>query len=149
MVRAVDRSTYDEMLSTGRMNSIPNTEIRRRLANYYRNVATIEDVLRDVPPYRENLLRLMPWRAQRAMLNRCAPNFSVDSHGRALVSLPERCELGLPREVTASAVAEIQNLELKRDLVRRLADLENRLKVYQRLIDQGKSLDELLAELKF
>ena len=147
--RAIDRSTYDEMLSTGRMNSIPNTEIRRRLANYYRNVATIEENLRETSPYRNNLVRLMPLPAQRAMFNRCALGFSVDSHGRALVSFPERCELELSQEVIASAVAEIQNPELKGDLLRRVAELDSRLKVYQRLIDQGKSLDAFLAETKF
>ena len=103
VARTVERSSYDELLSTGRMNSIPNTEVRRRLANYYRSVELIEDFVRVVPSYRENLLRVVPWQAQRALFNRCALDFSVDSHGRSLVSIPERCDLGLPREVTASA----------------------------------------------
>ena len=145
----VDRSTYDEMLSSGRMNSIPNIEIRRQLANYYRNMATSENFLRYEAPYREKIRRLMPWPVQYAMNQYCDTTFSLDSHGRALVSLPESCKLGLSPDVTAAAVAAIHNPDLKQDLVRRLNDLETRLKQYQRMIDQGKLLDELLADTIF
>ncbi|NJM35887.1 MAG: hypothetical protein HC850_15680 [Rhodomicrobium sp.] len=33
--RVVDRSTYNEILSVGAMNSIPNLAVRRRIANLY------------------------------------------------------------------------------------------------------------------
>ena len=52
LMRSVERSTYDEILSAGAMNSIPDVEVRRRLANFYMNVDAIEELMRYVPPYR-------------------------------------------------------------------------------------------------
>ena len=95
------------------------------------------------------MIRVVPLPAQRAMFNRCPLAFSVDSHGRALASFPESCELKLSQEVIAETVAGIHNPDLKGDLLRRVADLDSGLKVYQRLIHQGKSLDKFLAESEF
>jgi|SRR5687767_1024616 hypothetical protein len=149
LMRTVERSTYDEILSAGAMNSIPSLETRRRLANYYKNVAAIEDLMRYVPPYRENLRRRMPYPVQAAMFERCDDIASVDSRGAAMATLPERCVLGLSAEAVAAAVAAIHDPELKLDLVRRLSDLDTKLDNYQRLLDRGRALDSFLAEEKF
>lgn len=146
LMRTVERSTYDEILSAGAMNSIPNLEVRRRLANYYKNVAAIEDLMRYVPPYRESLRRLMPYPVQAAMFAHCDDIASVDSRGAAMASMPEHCALGLPPETVTGAVAAIQKPDLKLDLVRRISDLDTKLANYQRLLDRGKALDTFLAE---
>jgi hypothetical protein len=149
LMRTVERSTYDEILSAGAMNSIPSLEARRRLANYYKNVAAIEDLMRYVPTCRENLRRRMPYPVQAAMFERCDDIASVDSRGAAMATLPERCELGLSPEAIAEAVEAIHDRELKLDLVRRLSDLDTKLENYQRLLDRGKALDGFLAEERF
>jgi hypothetical protein len=149
LMRTVERSTYDEILSAGAMNSIPSLEARRRLANYYKNIAAIEDLIRYVPPYRESLRRRMPYPVQAAMFERCDDIASVDSLGAAMAALPERCELGLSAATVAAAVASIHDPELKLDLVRRLSDLDTKLENYQRLLDRGKALDGFLAEERF
>ncbi len=146
LMRSVERSTYDEILSAGAMNSIPNLAVRRRLANYYKNVGAIEELMRYVPPYRENLRRFMPYPVQAAMFAHCDDIAVVDTSGAASASLPQRCDLDLPPETVAAAVAAILNPELKLDLARRLADLDTKLTNYQRLIDRGRALDTFLAE---
>lgn len=148
LMRTVERSTYDEILSAGAMNSIPNLEVRRRLANYYKNVAAIEDLMRYVPPYREELRRLMPYPVQAAMFKRCDDIASVDARGAAMASMPEHCDLGLPPETVAAAVAALQQPELRLDLVRRLSDLDTKLANYRRLLDRGNALDAFLAEAR-
>jgi hypothetical protein len=131
------------------MNSIPSLEARRRLANYYKNVAAIEDLMRYVPPYRESLRRRMPYPVQAAMFERCDDIASVDSRGAATAALPERCELGLSAATIAAAVASIHDPEVKLDLVRRISDLDTKLENYQRLLDRGRALDRFLAEEGF
>ena len=146
LMRTVERSTYDEILSAGAMNSIPDVEVRRRIANYYKNVDAIEELMRYVPPYRENLRRYLPYTVQSAIFERCDDVASVDSRGYASATLPERCDLGLPAQVIAAGIAAIRTPDLRLDLARRLADLDTKLKNYQRLVDRGAVLDQFLAE---
>ena len=147
--RTVERSTYDEILSAGAMNSIPDVQVRMRIANYYKNVAAIEDLMRFIPPYRENLRRLMPYPVIAAMFEHCDDTPAVDARGTATAALPDRCDPGLQPATVAAAVAAIHTPDLKLDLGRRLADLDTKLSNYQRLIDRGKALDDFLAEAKF
>jgi hypothetical protein len=149
LMRTVERSTYDELLSAGAMNSIPDVEVRRRLASYYKNVDAIEELMRYIPPYRENLRRQMPYAAQSAIFERCDDVATVDAHGYVTTTLPADCRPGLPPEVVASAVAAIRTQELRLDLGRRLTDLDTKLKNYQRLVDRGQVLDEFLAQANF
>jgi hypothetical protein len=149
LMRTVERSTYDEVLSTGAMNSIPVVEVRRRLAGYYKNVSAIEELMRFVPPYRENLRRFMPYPVLAAMFEHCDDTASMDAHGTVTSTLPERCDPGLQPATVATAVAALHTPELRLDLGRRLADLDTKLTNYQRLIDRGEVLDEFLASATF
>lgn len=144
--RAVERSTYDEILSAGAMNSIRNLEVRRRIVIHYKTVEATEDSLRYRAPYVDNLRRYMPYNVQAVALERCRSDTAVDARGFASVTLGANCELGLPSEMVAAGIAAIRIPELKLDLVRRLADLESKLLLYQRLIERGQSLDQFLAE---
>lgn len=146
LMRSVERSTYDEILSAGAMNSIPDVEVRRRLANFYKNVDAIEELMRYVPPYRETLRRYMPYAVQAAIFEHCNDVASVDARGFVSSTLPERCDLGLPVETIGPGISAIRTPELKLDLARRLADLDTKLKNYQRLVERGASLDRFLAE---
>ena len=49
--RPVERSTYDEILSAGAMNSIRNLEVRRRIVIHYKTVEATEASLRNRTPY--------------------------------------------------------------------------------------------------
>ena len=56
------------------------------------------------------------------------------------------CELGLPSETVAAGITAIRIPEIRLDLVLRLADLDLKFMLYQRLIDRGQELDQFLAE---
>jgi hypothetical protein len=144
--RSVERSTYDEILSIGAMNSIRNLEVRRRIVIHYKTVEATEEMLRIRVPYGDNLRRYMPYAVQAAANERCRTDSVVDTRGFATLKLRRNCDLELPSETVVAGIAEIRILELKRDLVRRLADLDMKLALYQRVIDRGQTLDEFLAE---
>jgi hypothetical protein len=146
--RVVDRSTYNEILSVGAMNSIPNLAVRRRIANFYQNAEAIEAILNYVPVYRENLRRRMPYPVQEAMLAYCDDISVTDERGAPSNSLPEECDLNLAPAAIAEAVAELLDPELRRDLVRRIADLDTKRINNRRLIDRAQALDKILAEAK-
>lgn len=144
--RAVERSTYDEILSAGAMNSIRNLEARRRIVIYYKTVEATEEVLRYRTPYVDNLRRHMPYSVQAAAFERCRSHTSNDARGLATVTLRANCALGLPSETVGAGITAIRIPELKLDLVRRLADLDTKFMLYQRLIDRGQGLEQFLAE---
>jgi hypothetical protein len=146
--RVVDRSTYNEILSVGAMNSIPNLAVRRRIANFYQNAEAIESILNYIPPYRERLRRLMPYPVQEAMLAYCDDISVTDERGAPSNTLPEHCDLKLPPEEAAKAASALLDPELKLDLVRRIADLDTKRINNQRLSDRAQALDKVLAETK-
>jgi len=144
--RTVERSTYDELVSAGAMNLIRNLEVRRRIVIYYKTVEVTEELLRYRVPYSDTLRSYMPYAVQAVAVERCRSHSAVDTRGFATLTLRSNCELGLPSETVAAAIAEIRIPELKRELIRRLADLDQKAFLYQRLIERGQALDQFLAE---
>ena len=144
--RRVERKTYDEILSAGAMNLIRNLEVRSRLGVYYKSVAEAEELVRNDPPYRDNLRRHMPYPVQAVIFERCYGNTSLDARGGVWVTSQPSCELGLPSETIKAAVAAIRIPELKLDLIRRIAELDYNLRIYQNITNRGQVLDQFLAE---
>ena len=146
ITRTVERSTFDEMLSAGAMNSIRNIEVRRRLAIYYKNVEVAERLMEGIPPYRENLRQHMPYAVQAAIFERCENKRVVDARGNVRVSMLANCDPGLPAETVAAGISAIRIPELKLKLVHRISDLDYKLSLSQRLIERSQVLDQFLAE---
>ena len=144
--RPGERSTYDEILSAGAMNTIRNLEVRRRIVIHYNTVEATDASLRFRTPYSDNLRRYMPYAVQATAFERCRPATVVDARGFATVTMRENCDLGLPSETIAAGITAIRIPELKLDLVRRLAELDLNFMLYQRLIERGQALDQFLAE---
>lgn len=144
--RRVERSSYDELLSAGEMNLISNLEVRSRLAIYYKGVAEGEELIQHDPPYRESLRRHMPYAVQAAIFERCSAPASVDARGSSWVVVQPSCELDLPSETVRAAIAAIRIPEIKLDLIRRIADLDYNLRLYQNMINRGQQLDKFLGE---
>jgi hypothetical protein len=94
--RTVDRSTFDQILSTGAMNSIRNIEVWARIAIFYQSVESTDQTIERMPPYRQNLRRHMPYSVQAAMVERCDNERVFDSRGFVIVTMRENCKLDLP-----------------------------------------------------
>jgi len=144
--RPVERSTFDEILSAGAMNTIRNLEVRTRLAIYYKTVESAEQSMEGIPPYRMSLRRHMPYTVQAAIFEQCKNNPSIDDRGFVWVTMLMDCELVLPAETVAVSISAIHIPELKLDLSQRLSDLDYKLSLSNRLIERGKVLDQFLAE---
>jgi len=144
--RTIERSTFDQILSTGAMNSIQNIEVWARISIFYRSVESTDQVIERMPPYRQNLRRHMPYSVQAAMVERCDNERVFDSRGFVIVTIRENCKLDLPAETVAAGVIAIRRPELKLDLTYRLNDLDMRILYCERLIEQAQRLDHFLAE---
>lgn len=142
------RATYDELLSVGIANAIPNIEARTRLANYYLGLQNSQQIQQERIPYRQSLRRFMPHVIQSAVRQNCGDIFESGEDGVVLIYLPEECSLSLDQAVIDSAIDKTllyENLEV--DLTQRLADLENKVTNLRNYITPTRELASQLAEL--
>ena len=87
---APQRATYDELLSIGIANAIPDAVVRGRLANYYLGLLNSRKIQQEQAPYRRNLRRYMPHEVQSAVRDRCGDIFESREDGVVLISFPAK-----------------------------------------------------------
>ncbi len=143
--RPLTRGAYDEIQSVGALDTLGNVATRDKIANYYIAVETSEATFRNVPPYREIVRRVIPYRIQARIRAACAEVMTTATTGLARLTLPERCTLQLDRSDLAQAAARVRAAPgLDLDVTRLLADLD------QKLIQTERSQERaarLIAEL--
>ncbi len=122
------RATYDELLSVGIANAIPDVNVRNLLGNYYLALENSKMIQQERVPFRTNLRRHMPYLAASGVRENCGDKFQIGEHGVVGITLPKDCKLDLPAEVVAEAI-EVLGMynELELDLAQQLGDLENKL----------------------
>ena len=122
------RATYDELLSMGIANAIPNVHIRSRLANFYLGLQNSKEIQQERMPFRQNIRRYMPHIVQNAVRENCGDIFESRDDGVILISLPEECDLALAPTVIDEAVARtLLYNDLEIGLTQSVADLENKI----------------------
>ena len=142
------RATYDELLSIGIANAIPDAEVRRLLANYYLGLENSKQIQQERVPFRSNLRRYMPYAVQSVVREKCGDQFESGSTGIITVSLPRECALNLDLSLTAEAVTAVfryGNLEL--DLTQSVSDLENKVMNLNNYIAPTREIIVRLTEL--
>jgi hypothetical protein len=145
--RRVGRDTYDELLSVGGINTIRSLIVRQRLAQYYRAMYTSEESFLNTPSYQDALRRSMPYEAQSAFrVGECTNTFSTDETGAPVITVPEKCDLGLTQEQVSAIVERLIDAELEPDIIRVLSDIDVKLLLFQVVIDRAKELYDFLGE---
>ncbi len=143
--RPMVRTSYDEVLSIGALETLGNVTVRQKIANYYIAVEVSETTFRNVPAYREVMRRAIPYRVQERIREACAERMDTAPSGFVQLSLPAECELGLSRVEIARAAARVRatpGLEL--DLTRHLGDIDQKFIQFTR---SEARAHELYAEL--
>jgi len=140
------RNTYDELLSIGIANAVPDVTVRIRLANYYVGLENSRLIQQDRMPIRDNLRRYMPHIAQNSVRRNCGDIFTSGDDGVVIITLPEECELDLdPTEIHESVKKTLYYEDLEIDLTQALADLENKLLSLSNYI---APTEEVIAQLE-
>lgn len=128
--RPVRSFTYDELVATGSLARIGSQELRRQLDLYHLGLSSINANLRDVPPYRDRIRRVMPYIVQERIRSRCGEQ-TREVNGAVIRTLPLSCRVGLDGEVIASALIRLRAApEMELDLTRYITDIDQRLDAY-------------------
>jgi hypothetical protein len=127
--RPMNRAAYDEVLSTGALDTVGDPQTREKITNYYLGVETSEATFRSVPQYREIVRSAIPYHVQERIREACAEILDLgDPSGLRRMRLPEHCDLGLPADEIARAAARVRGTAgLELALTRQLADLDQKL----------------------
>ncbi len=142
------RATYDELLSIGIANAIPDSKVRSHLANLYNGLDNSKAIQQEITPLRNNLRSHMPYAVQSEIFKRCGDAVGFLENGVVVVSLPEVCDLKLDPMLTSEAVVALRSYEdLERDLTRRLSELEGKLLNLANYIQPTRDMVTRLAEL--
>jgi hypothetical protein len=140
--RPMRRFTYDELVSTGSLARISEPELREQLDLYYLGLTSIDENIRNVPPYRDRIRREMPYEAQQGIRSRCGEQVR-EAKGAVIRSLPPLCRTGLERGVISDAVARLRAApEMDRDLTRYITDIDQKLDAYRRAKERARELRE-------
>ena len=146
--REYGRDTYNEILSVGANNAISDIAVRKRLANFYRSIKAQISSLQNTTSYRELVRRNMPYRAQQAIRAACGDIVTTGKNGEPVLVLPSDCDPDLSPSEVSSAIATILELNIRKDLVRQLSNLDAKLFAGPLVIDRTNMLDAYLIEIQ-
>lgn len=131
--RPMVRTSYDEVLSVGAVNTLGAPALRQKLANYYVGVDVSEVTFRTVTAYRETGRRSIPYAVQSRVRELCAEHMNTTANGFVELVLPARCTLDLPPAVLARAAARVRGTPgLELDVTRLLADVDQKIIQFDR-----------------
>ncbi len=142
--REMGRDTYDEILSAGGTSAISNAVVRKKLTNFYRSMTASTARMQYIPPYRDTIRKLLPYRAQTAIRAACNDVISTGKNNEAKITLPENCQPILAPVETSQAIRIVLEQDIRQDLNRLLSDLDNKLSAAQLIIDRVELLDKYL-----
>ncbi len=147
--RPIGKDTYNELLSVGAINSIPDVVVRQRIAEYYRASEGAEFFFTTIPPYMDALRTAMPYDVQAALRERgCVGTYYADDTGAATAILPETCNPNLTDEQISSAINRLVEADLEQELGRALADIDVKLLLFHTAIARSQNLYDFLEETK-
>ena len=130
--RPLTRAAYDEMAGAGLSRSVGDKEMRARLTAYYTQIRQFDVTALGLTSYRERLRRALPYSAQEAIRRKCGDRVTTFSNGAQLASLPESCSPGIGDAEVAAASSNLLSANLNEDLVRHIADLDQKIAGFER-----------------
>ena len=145
--REIGRDCYDEVLSVGANHAIPNIEVRKRLANYYRSIASQKNNLESMTPYRELIREHLRYPVQAAIREACDDITTTGESGEPIISLPTTCHPKLDADEITKAVSDILKLNISHKLTRQLSDLDLKLTSGELLIKRTTLITNYLKDL--
>lgn len=131
--RPLERSAYDEMLSSGVGRDETGLQTRSEMAAYYAQIPQFNENVLSITDYKDTLRRAMPYWVQQRIAEGCADTVRTLPTGVQIVSMAADCHVDLEPKLAAAAVARLRETAgLDLDLTRQLADLDQKLFLFKR-----------------
>lgn len=142
---SVQRATYDEILSSGVAEAIPEPELRTHLANFYLNAEATRQLIVATTPYRQQIRLYLPNNIQTAIRESCDDRYIPTDRNLLILKLPESCAIEFQQDQIIEAIDALNEYRLlERELVQRLASIAVRRSAIQAHLLLIDSLIEVL-----
>ncbi len=136
---SVQRATYDEILSSGIAEAIPDLELRTRLSNVFLNAEAVRQVVVAETPYRQQIRTYLPNDIQAAIRENCSDEYIPMKNSLLILKLPETCTIEFREDQVSAAIEALDDYtQLERQLVQRLASVsvtKSAIEAHMLLID--------------
>jgi hypothetical protein len=143
----MERSAYDEMISSGMAKSFGDPAIRRQLSSYYAGTERLEAGTIFSPGYREWIRREMRFSVQEKLRELCSDVVSRSAGGLETVTLPEHCSLQLEPAAAAQAAGELSRKpDLRQELTRQIGDLDVKVARFGRWLRDARDTRQALEK---
>lgn len=131
-LRPMLRTGYDEMTGAGVTHGVGNRETRSRLTNYYTQMRQFDVTALNSTSYRERLRRTLPYQVQRTIRESCGERVTTLPSGAQVAAFPDHCAPGLDPATVRLAVSRLHAADLREDITRQIADLDQKLSGFDR-----------------
>ena len=134
------RGAYDEMISAGRGNLIPDTGLRKRLAIFYSELEQDNVTWNEEKPYRELVRTFLPVAIQMKTHEACESS-DVGAGGALKLTQPDACGVALSAAEIAEGVAALKNAPaFKLELNRQISSDESKMRLFRARAEQVKAM---------
>jgi len=115
---APNRSTFDELQSTGRIVHIRDEALRTTLANHYQRVAQAGFTLVQQSQYRRIARLHLHEDVQAAIRKACGDKWVTDERNFYYVALPRECDINLPEPLLRAEIERVRSIDAVREELR-------------------------------
>lgn len=134
------RGAYDEMISAGRINLIPDTDLRTRLATYYSELEQNNVTWNEEKPYRELVRAYLPAAVQIKTHEACEQS-DLGVGGALALSQPDACAVSLSAAEISQSVAALKSAPgFQQELNRQISSIESKLRLFRSRAEQVKAM---------
>lgn len=140
------RGTFDELLSTGRIETVADEEARLILSNHYGRQSTVLTTQNERTDYRRIVREMMDQRVQSEIRSHCDDRYISDERNFIVIELPEQCEIELPVDLVKAEIARLHGSdEIQRSLRFHKSTLNGKLGSLQTSIGSAQTTLEALT----
>ena len=101
---SVQRATYDEILSSGVADAIPEPELRTQLANVFLNAEATRQIIVATTPYRQQIRLYLPNSIQTAIRESCDDRYIPTERNLMFLELSESCAIEFHQDQIIEAI---------------------------------------------
>jgi hypothetical protein len=138
--RPLIRMAFDEMTGAGLSRSMGDQATRSRLTSYYTQIKQFDITATSTTAYRDRLRRALPNAVQAAIRAKCDDRVTTFTNGAQISVLPEQCDPDLTQPQVDFAIDRLLAADLKEDLTRNIADLDQKIGGYARFLKLARGL---------
>lgn len=132
-LRPLERTAYEELVSTGLARKIGGAQTRTMLSSYYVGTQGFDRTALAVTPYRDRLRRVMDLRIQEKIRASCDDVMQSLPGGGQAPALPSSCQPNLDPIAVSRVARKIGALdELDQDLTRLIIDIDQKQALFER-----------------